>query len=974
MITPDGNQEPIQHERWANLDYLFPPVWSPDGRHIAISSYDHPPPRVSYDGKDIVILNRKQTSLKSTATVLTVQDPGSRAKLGETTTGPTWSPDGTKLAFADGQEIYTVNPDGTGLEHIWTEENHINHLDWHPDGSEILVTALRLFTITPDGDEVRRLAGPASPEIRRRAGTESSEVRILEGKAQPPRQFERAIWSPDGSRLAAVVWQINGGRYLYQFQVVSISRDGSEVRTLASAAFDGGKYLSRVVDLINPNPPRTDSDQYDVNDCDDPKVVAQDAGPNLINDCRTLLEIASDIAPNKSLNWGGETPITGWDGIGLGQVNGELRVDRMIIREQHLGGSIPSEIGKLTGLVALHLSYIDSEPEWNLLTGPIPPEIGNLSNLIHLDLMGNNLTGTIPESLNKLTNLLHFNVRFNYLRGCVSRYLAELIPRPDTFYLRDTVAQNAEQAAAEAGLTICTPTPEPTLPATIADRTRPSIELNPDRSRRHIGATDVAFQSKTNFRNVEELLEEGVGPRSVGGAHIVVRGVTNSNSIRCHWTGFARTPMPDNVLRSLTKDREDRDTPPTREEMLDSFTAFIEENRDSPTYPSLTVVREMANGGYTEDWLALHCYADFVVTEYILGDGPDTVTVSYPSTTTSQMPSWELLSSHRPHLDWYADHDVVSREHYLDHTLSYIDRLRWEYIATSLHNRDTIVFLHPQLSDGNLAVETWSAIAHWDIQRYEAGQLMAIRHGGYNGNSGEYAQPLKQLRDRITTAATQDMLAGDRLTTINEITEHYRKLGAYGDLNPYDESRETFTPAQPPPPAPESERRTLPTPSPTRTKSEDIVSQDNPWKVCDQLLRNQLVFQRNATTAARMNEVVRLIQEHRDECNPEDWNPNVVDATEEKPRDHGPDGMAGTADDIAALGASHPNCATPTIGRRTVPAGLMGNEGKPRLESGRDTDNNIIVYFNNVDNHLRPSDSSKCWMYLSRLNEWTAGK
>ena len=253
VITPGSNQEPLQHEGWTGLDYLSPPVWSPDGRHIAISGYD-----------------RDQTDPGSTANVLTVQNPGSRVRLGETTAGPAWSPDSARLAFADGQDIYTVNPDGTGLERIWTEENNINHLDWHPDGSEILVSALRLFTITPEGEEIRRLAGPASSELRRMAGPESSEVRITYGKVDHPRLFEEAIWSPDGESLAAVVWQIKRGRYLFQLQVVHMTRDGSEVRTLASAAFKGGTYISDTIGMVSPNPPRTSNHPYDPGECDNP--------------------------------------------------------------------------------------------------------------------------------------------------------------------------------------------------------------------------------------------------------------------------------------------------------------------------------------------------------------------------------------------------------------------------------------------------------------------------------------------------------------------------------------------------------------------------------------------------------------------------------------------------------------------------------------------------------------------------------
>ena len=48
---------------------------------------------------------------------------------------------------------------------------------------------------------------------------------------------------------------------------------------------------------------------------------------------------------------------------------------------------------------------------------------------------------------------------------------------------------------------------------------------------------------------------------------------------------------------------------------------------------------------------------------------------------------------------------------------------------------------------------------------------------------------------------------------------------------------------------------------------------------CDQLLRNQLKFQRAASTEGRMNEVIRSIQNQRDSCVVELWDPEVDDDT-----------------------------------------------------------------------------------------------
>ena len=130
---------------------------------------------------------------------------------------------------------------------------------------------------------------------------------------------------------------------------------------------------------------------------------------------------------------------------------------------------------------------------------------------------------------------------------------------------------------------------------------------------------------------------------------------------------------------------------------------------------------------------------------------------------------------------------------------------------------------------------------------------------------------------------------------------------------------------------------------------------------CDQLLRNQLVFQRGASTAGRMSEVIRQIQAQRDNCVSELWNPVVSDASA-----------------ILATGCygaiTTPLYASPLaakIGDLTVPrslyTGFTVGTDKIRATSGRDSDNNIIVYWSATQ---PPADASTCWLYVDRLNVW----
>ena len=114
---------------------------------------------------------------------------------------------------------------------------------------------------------------------------------------------------------------------------------------------------------------------------------------------------------------------------------------------------------------------------------------------------------------------------------------------------------------------------------------------------------------------------------------------------------------------------------------------------------------------------------------------------------------------------------------------------------------------------------------------------------------------------------------------------------------------------------------------------------------CDRVLKNQLVFQRAASTAPRMDSVVKQIQAQRDECASDIWGPSIDDFVS---------GVSG--------------CTGDSIGDTDVPRGLHADDvGNVRANSGRDSDNNIIVHFDHAN---RATDSAKCWMFVDRLKTW----
>ncbi len=119
-------------------------------------------------------------------------------------------------------------------------------------------------------------------------------------------------------------------------------------------------------------------------------------------------------------NWLTDNDISTWHGVSVsnGQVTGLELVGNQ------LTGKIPKELGDLTNLEELNLSF-------NQLSGEIPAALGNLSNLKKLWLVGNppvgnQLSGALPEELGNLTNLEVLILNYNQLSGPLPQSLTSL--------------------------------------------------------------------------------------------------------------------------------------------------------------------------------------------------------------------------------------------------------------------------------------------------------------------------------------------------------------------------------------------------------------------------------------------------------------------------------------------------------------------------------------------------------------------
>ena len=106
-------------------------------------------------------------------------------------------------------------------------------------------------------------------------------------------------------------------------------------------------------------------------------------------------------------NWGSYRVLDSWEGV---TTDDDGRVTRLNLNDRNLTGSLPKEVGDLTGLEYLDLSG-------NRLTGSLPGRVGDLTGLEYLYLDDNHLTGTIPGRVGRLSNLRRLYLQDNHLTG-----------------------------------------------------------------------------------------------------------------------------------------------------------------------------------------------------------------------------------------------------------------------------------------------------------------------------------------------------------------------------------------------------------------------------------------------------------------------------------------------------------------------------------------------------------------------------
>jgi WD40 repeat protein len=108
-----------------------------------------------------------------------------------------------RIAYADGSQLFTIRPDGTGKTEVPTPPGGAWLVSWSPDGAQLAVT------IFPTAE------GPRNVWVMKADGSDA--VRVASGV-----NVSQASWAPDGTRLAIAVAEEG------ESAIHVVSADGSE--------------------------------------------------------------------------------------------------------------------------------------------------------------------------------------------------------------------------------------------------------------------------------------------------------------------------------------------------------------------------------------------------------------------------------------------------------------------------------------------------------------------------------------------------------------------------------------------------------------------------------------------------------------------------------------------------------------------------------------------------------------------------
>ncbi|WP_158282975.1 putative Ig domain-containing protein [Nocardioides silvaticus] len=239
------------------------PAWSPDGSKIAFGRQEFE------GGVGTTYAIWSMNADGSGQTMLATADSG--ASTGVFAGGPRWSPDGSKIAFTRGGEVFVMNADGTGLTNLTNASGRQEGPVWSPDGSKIAFTSSHgswlndeIYVMNADGSGQTRLTNDSlrdtdyvwSPDGSKLLFTKGSFV--CSGPGCPPNDIEIYVMNADGSGQTRLTdndysdsqpnWSADGSKIVFvsgpnlTSEIYVMNADGSAKTALTKNKSQRNKY------------------------------------------------------------------------------------------------------------------------------------------------------------------------------------------------------------------------------------------------------------------------------------------------------------------------------------------------------------------------------------------------------------------------------------------------------------------------------------------------------------------------------------------------------------------------------------------------------------------------------------------------------------------------------------------------------------------------------------------------------------
>ncbi len=325
------------------------------------------------------------------------------------------------------KEFTGIAVDGTAGKIYWADaaNNQIRRANFDGTGAEVLhnITSPEDIEIDVDAGKIYYIANNGFPEIWRSN---------LDGSGQ------ENIYSSGTTVFRSLALDlINSHVYWTENNVIGrMDLDGSNDIILSNQVVDPGDIeVDRISEMIyvverdNNSIVRLsyNDDPLEVvqigADLDDPRFLALDTRGSIIGGV-----IRSDYSALEELynatdggNWTDNTNwLSGNVNTWFGVTTIGNRITEINLGNNNLSGTLPTEIGDLSGLVTLDLDF-------NSLTGNIPSEISGMIALEDFDLNNNQLSGSIPTEIENLTNLTRIDFNNNQLSGSIPIELGSLV-------------------------------------------------------------------------------------------------------------------------------------------------------------------------------------------------------------------------------------------------------------------------------------------------------------------------------------------------------------------------------------------------------------------------------------------------------------------------------------------------------------------------------------------------------------------